>query len=114
GRVLARLVDDLVVGHDGQEAEELLRPVDLVLPQGGADEEAGEDGLADVGGVEQTAEAGVVELNADGAADGGLVATDEGHGRVLVSAADELDEFREGRGPTHATTPRRRKSGNVL
>ena len=60
---LARLTGQLVAGHDHQQLYELIGLVQVVLPRGGADEEAAHDRLADVHGIEQAADpAGTIEL----------------------------------------------------
>src|SRR5205085_5715763 len=88
GLVLAGLVEQLVAGHGGQQAQQLIGRVEVVLAAGGADEEAEQDRLADVHRVTGAAQAGVGETEADGPADGRLVAADQLGGSRLVAAAD--------------------------
>src|SRR5262249_45843426 len=76
-------IDDLVARHADQQADEVLRPAQVVLTQSRAQEEAAEDGLADVHRVEAPAQEGVAQEEADLAADFGFVTADEVGGGVL-------------------------------
>jgi hypothetical protein len=61
GAVAARLRGHFFPGHAQQQFQQVVGAVQLVLPCGGAEEEAGQDRLADVGGVEHAVEVRIVE-----------------------------------------------------
>ena len=64
GAVALHLVSQLVPCHRREQLEQLLGRLQLVLPQGGADEEAGQHRLADVHRVEKPVQPGVHQPDA--------------------------------------------------
>ena len=74
----------LVLGHAHQQGDQLRRVVEVILPGGGADEEAGQHRLADVHRIEAALQGRVGQAGAHGQADGRLVAAHQllgGRGR---------------------------------
>ena len=105
--LLAGVVDQLLAAHRRQEPEQLRRLLDLVLAERGADEEAGEDRLADVHRVEEASEPGIDEPDARLAADRRLVEPDQLPRRRLVPGPDAADEVRKSALFGHCVNPLR-------
>src|SRR5262249_22771916 len=108
----AHLVDDLAPAHRHEELQELFGRVEVELSQGGADEEAGENRLADVHRVEQPLQVGRPQPDAGHAPDGGLVAAHQLRRRPVVAGPHALDEVPDARFVCHRP-PRRRYPGAV-
>jgi hypothetical protein len=81
----------LVLRHRHEQLEQLIRLLEFVLPRRRPHEEAGHHGLADVHGVERGGKPGIAEPEADGAANGRLVALDQQARRILVASPHLLD-----------------------
>src|SRR4051794_5708945 len=94
--LFAGVVDQLLPAHGGQQSQQLRRLLDLVLAEGSADEEAGEDRLADIHRVEQASEAGIDQTDTRFAADRRFVEPDELPRRLLIPGPDASDEIVKG------------------
>src|SRR5208283_5089681 len=108
------LIGELVPGHRREQFQELVGRVQLVLPERGADEEAGHDRLADVHRVEHTAEPRVNQPDPRRAADHRLVPPDQ-LGRCLrVPRANALDQNLERVWLRHGVPPLEQRSRRGL
>src|SRR5947207_2277429 len=77
----------------------------IVLSPRGADQEAAQDGLANVHGIEQTPQARIAESGPHLHPDDRLVLLDEIRGGLRIPAAYALDEIREARIHRHGCAP---------
>jgi hypothetical protein len=102
-----RLHRQLVLGHPDQQADQLRRFVEVVLPRGSADEEAGQHTLADVHRVEVAIQGRIGQPGPDRHADGGLVGADQLLRSSHVAGADAADERGERRRVGHGERSRR-------
>ena len=105
GVLLARLRGELVPGHGREQLEQLLRGLQLVLPRGHPDEEAGQDRLADVHRFKHAPEPRIGKPKSHGAADRRLVGPDQLRGRIGVAGTDSSDQRIEGGSINHDHTP---------
>ena len=93
--VALHLVSQLVPCHRCEQLEQLLGRLQLVLPQGGADEEAGQHRLADVHRVEQPVQPGVHQPDARSPADRWLVPTHQLRCRLPVPGPNATEQHLE-------------------
>jgi hypothetical protein len=96
GAFRANVIGELLVAHGDQEPEQVCGAVEIVLSQGGADKEAGEDRLGDVGGIKNASQTGIGEADAGGPLDGRLVLFHQLPGGFFVPVANPADQFLEG------------------
>ena len=105
--LLAGLVSDLVAGDAHQQLQQLLGLVQVILAGGGPDEEVGQHRLADVRRIQEAPQLRVGQADADGDADGRLVAAHQLRRRRPVPGAHPADEVAEGNVVRHARGLRR-------
>ena len=101
GLVPPHLHGQLVAAHPGEQAIELLRAVELILPGRGPEKEARHDGLTDVGLVEEPPQTRVAQQQTYLAAQQGLAALPQRFGRGGVTGADTADQAGKGIGLGH-------------
>ena len=100
------LPEQLVTGHGRQQTHQPAGRVEVILPGGGADEEAGPDRLADVHGIEEAAKIGVGQAGPDRPAHGRPVVLDQLRLGGIVAAPHSADEVMKGMVRRHRRTPR--------
>jgi hypothetical protein len=83
----------LVPGHGHEQAEDLIGTLEIILPRGGADEEAGHHRLADIHRIEHADQAGVLELEPNLPAHQRLVAAHQLSGGPIVAGADPSNQL---------------------
>src|SRR5258708_3249725 len=91
----ATFADQFVPGHDDQKPHELDRALEVVLAGSNADEETGEDALADVGRIQDAAEARVAQLEANHTTHGRCVALYQLSSSCVVAGPDTTNQIEE-------------------
>src|SRR5439155_24394128 len=94
---LANFADELVPGHGHEEFNELLRLFKLILTQGGANEKAGQNRLANIDGVEIPAQARIAQPQSNLAADFRLIQANQLRRGLLIPGADALHKRKKRR-----------------
>jgi hypothetical protein len=94
-RLPSEFADEFIPGHGHEEFNELLRLFQLILAEGGTDEKAGQNRLANINGVEAASEAPIAKPQSNLAADFRFVLPNQLCRRLLIASADAFDELKE-------------------
>ena len=86
------VIEQLVAGHRDQHCGQIAGMIQVVFPHRHADEEIGEDRLADVGRIEHAAQAGIGQSNPDRPANLGQIAADKFFRGGLLTTFNLLQE----------------------
>jgi hypothetical protein len=96
GPLLVNLIGQFVASDAGQELDELIRLLQIVLPQSRTGEETGENRLTDVHGIEDAPQSVVAQIEPHRPANVRLILPHQFGRGVRVPRADSVKEIPEG------------------